>query len=56
MRFIIITLIVIAAMSMIAAFALAAEGELLWSLLGSVIGFLSFRLAGWFEHHYRDEW
>ncbi|MGL4355681.1 MAG: hypothetical protein ACRCTP_17750 [Aeromonas popoffii] len=56
MRFIIITLIIVAAMSMMAAFALAAEGELLWSLGGSIIAFLSFRLAGWFEHHHGDEW
>lgn len=52
MRLIILTLIIIAGMSMIAAFALAAEGEILWGLGGAVIGFLSFRMAGWFEHNY----
>ncbi|AWH15024.1 hypothetical protein [Aeromonas phage 85AhydR10PP] len=50
MRFIIITLIVMAGMSMIAAFALLAEGEPALSLVGGLIGFLSFRAAGWFDH------
>lgn len=52
MRFIIVSLMVMAGMSMIAAFALAAEGEVLWSCVGSAIAFLSFRCAGWFEYHY----
>ncbi|MGL5093712.1 MAG: hypothetical protein ACRC8B_22890 [Aeromonas sobria] len=52
MRFIILILMVMAGMSMIAAFALAAEGEILWSCVGILIGFLSFRGAGWFEYHY----
>ncbi|APU01191.1 hypothetical protein [Aeromonas phage 32] len=56
MRFIIITLIIMAGMSMIAAFALAAEGEHLWALGGAVISFLSFRGAGWFDHHHGHEW
>lgn len=56
MRIIIVTLFIIAMMSMIAAFALAAEGEHLWALGGAVIGFLSFRLAGWFDHNHGHEW
>ncbi|AWH14549.1 hypothetical protein [Aeromonas phage 13AhydR10PP] len=54
MRAIILTLIIMAAMSMIAAFGLAAEGEMLWSCAGILIGFLSFRGAGWFEYHYQN--
>ncbi|APU00441.1 hypothetical protein [Aeromonas phage 3] len=52
MRFIITTLIIIAAMSMMAAFALMAEGETLWSIAGAAIALVSFRSAGWFEYNY----
>lgn len=53
MRFIILTLFIIAAMSFVASFALVAEGEYLWAVLGGAIGFVSFRFAGWFDHHYK---
>ncbi|APU00777.1 hypothetical protein [Aeromonas phage Asp37] len=55
MRIIIITLIIIAAMCMMAGFALAAEGQVIWSLVGAGIGFTSFRLAGWFEYHHGED-
>ncbi|MGL4755939.1 MAG: hypothetical protein ACRCXB_26575 [Aeromonadaceae bacterium] len=52
MRLFILTLFICAIMSVIAAFALLAEGEHLWSMLGAVIGFLLARSAQWFDKYH----
>ncbi len=52
MRFVIVALILVAACSVMASFALAADGDVAWSVIGALIGFVSFRMAGYLEHHY----
>lgn len=52
MRLIILTMTIIAAMCMIAAFGLVAEGEYLWALFGGSLSFLCFRTSGYLEHMY----
>ncbi|MGL5215835.1 MAG: hypothetical protein ACRC8R_11965 [Aeromonas hydrophila] len=52
MQTIILTFVLIALMSFMAAGCLAIEGEIALGFLGAFIGFLSFRTAGWFEHNY----
>lgn len=52
MRLIILALIIVAAMCMIAALSLAAEGEYLWALFGGCWMFLCLRMSGYLEHLY----
>lgn len=52
MRLFILTLFICAIMSVIASFALLAEGEYGWCLLGAVIAFLLARSAQWFDKYH----
>jgi uncharacterized membrane-anchored protein YjiN (DUF445 family) len=52
MRLIIVTLFLIAAMCFIATIALITEGEFWFGFMGSIMGFVSLRFAGYLECHY----
>lgn len=54
MKFIIATLLLVAACSMITAFSLFAEARFGWGAVGLALCFLSLRLSGWFESQWRE--